>query len=691
MFKWTDKNIKLFFSSAIFLVCYSILIAYSLGPQSSLDTYWHLQMGKDLLENGLSPWVDHYSFTFPGKEISAAPILFQITLATFVSIFGEVTGFIIFKISYVTLLLFVIYQFFKQIKAPWPVIFIILPILTYFIHMRLIIRPDTLSNIMIIICLSLYLKARENFTPRELISISLLILFWVNYHTPIIGYIIIFGLFLDRAIHKLVSGDTHYTWTHWFLWGALIFSIGFINPTHSHVLIQILSLSSEWYQYLSEYMPAHIMYSTNTMVTLLWLTSFWVIIWGIIKKHYGLAFVAAVLSYYSWSILRLVPAASLINFCILAYFLSQAESARFFLNTKPVIRIIIITFSLSLCIFTLSQLEDRTLYRLKAIGNYSQHVQDMLQITEKRFPVQVSNYLASFQDSGNILNTFNMGGYLIYTLPPGFKVFIDGRTNILYPVEFYRHYLNVISDIDTLEQDIKKYNIQYAIFKNSEKAQRYFSKTDTLTINFADENYVLFSRDNDIAFPIASKVTLFPMCWNESSSEEIAAENIIAKSLFQDKEYTIKYILKLLSDYLSHKNKHQFIQSLKPDSFSYDSTKRLAAYLAIKSGNYKKARDFFISIKKRRRDDLLMMSYSSVAAKDYPTGKAALSIYLSKRDNVKKDQISSFDKIVTQRILTAIQQKAELENNSPSGMKDDQYNASLLPGLPYNDICRQIF
>lgn len=700
MLKLTDKNIRLFFSGFIFLVCYSILIGYCLGPQSSLDTYWHLQMGKDFLENGLSPWTDHYSFTFSGKKINDVPILFQIILATFVSIFGETSGFIIFKISYVTLLLFVIYRFFRQIKAPWFVILVILPILTYFINMRLIIRPDTLSNILIIICLSLYLRARENFTRKELIPICLLMLFWVNYHTPIIGYIIIFGLFLDRAIYKFTSGDATYTWTHWFLWGAFIFFIGFINPSHNHVLILIFSLSTEWYQYLSEYMPAHIVYSKNTMVHLLWIASFWVICWGVLKKHFGLAFIAAVLSYYSWTILRLVPATSLINFCILAYFLSKANYARFFMETRPAIRAMIAISSLSLLAFTLNQIEDKTFYRLKAIGNYSQHIQDMQQISEKRFPVQISDYLKNFQTGGNILNTFNMGGYLIYALSPDFKVFIDGRTNILYPINFYKHYLKVISDISVLENDIKKYDIQYAIFKNSEKAQRYFSGTDALTINFADENYALFSRKTDTTFPMASKLTLFPMCWNNHYSDEVIAENALSESLFQNKKYAIKYILKLLNDYLAHEDKEKFIQSLKTEKLSQDSTKRLAAYLAIEIENYNKAKNIFISINKKESGDLLMISYSSLMSEDLSTTKAALSLYINKKGGIHEDHISDFDKIVILKTLKAIQEKTENPANSSYdinmirkklGANSDHYNLSLASGLPRNNICSQIF
>jgi len=86
-------------------------------------------MGKDLIENGLSPWVDHYSFSFPDKEISAIPVMFQVVLSQLVSFFGESKGFYLLKLLYVTLLMSALFVYFRMIKANWLVLLILLPIL----------------------------------------------------------------------------------------------------------------------------------------------------------------------------------------------------------------------------------------------------------------------------------------------------------------------------------------------------------------------------------------------------------------------------------------------------------------------------------------------------------------------------------------------------------------------------------
>ena len=93
MFGYNDKDNKLLYSSLIFLALYIALVVIIVRPVSVFDTFWHLQMGKDLVENGLSPWVDHYSVSYLGKEIYPVPVMFQVLLYRFVSFFGEDQGF----------------------------------------------------------------------------------------------------------------------------------------------------------------------------------------------------------------------------------------------------------------------------------------------------------------------------------------------------------------------------------------------------------------------------------------------------------------------------------------------------------------------------------------------------------------------------------------------------------------------
>ena len=84
------------------------------------------------------------------------------------------------------------------------------------------------SFVMVVVCLVLYLNAQKTFATKQMLAICLLLLFWTSYHSPVIGFIVIFGLFLEKAINKIVHKDESFSWYQWVYWGLLIFSIGFL-------------------------------------------------------------------------------------------------------------------------------------------------------------------------------------------------------------------------------------------------------------------------------------------------------------------------------------------------------------------------------------------------------------------------------------------------------------------------------
>ncbi len=685
---------------SIFIICYIFLLLIASAPHSAFDSFWHLQMGKDLLENGLSPWIDHYSFTYYGKEITEIPVIFQALLASFVSTFGESNGFYFFKVFYVTLLMFFLYVYFRQVKASWYIVFLALPFITYFITLRLIIRPEIISYVLMVICLSLYLKARESFKTRELLSICLLLLFWVNYHSPIFGYIIIFSLFLDRAIHKFFYDDCDFSWRQWFVWGGIIFLIGFIKPSGQHFLIASLSLlTSEFGQYTAEYFPSNTFYSMDKIVYLSWILSFYTMVVSLIKKQYGFAFIAIFLVYFSWSTARMVTPVAIINFCILGFLLSQFSYSQLSSALKPSIRNSLLLISVSLPLMAFYILTRSTMSIIEDRNNKSE-------ILNKRYPKQVVDYLKNYQPGGNILNLMASGGYLINKLSPDFKVFIDGRTNILYPIEFFKisHSIDILTygennkvNSDVLNSVLENYDVHYAVYPNTPGRLLMFYGTDELNLNFADENFLLFSKNKKISFPVSSQLMVFPMCWNEALSISIQKEISLADTLFSNKSYALKSVLLFLKGYLSQNDKSKFLGALNPTDLSLDLSRRLAAYVALNSHEYSIALKYFASIRKQNEHDLLMTAYSLIKTEDYYAAENMLFYFYSKNKYPKKITIS-YEKIaIFSQLLKIIQEHYELKQFLPTyrdELEDKLKQANYNNGVPlesailYQDYCK---
>lgn len=87
-------------------------------------------------------------------------------------------------------------------------------------------------------------------------------------------------------------------------------------------------------------------------------------------------------------------------------------------------------------------------------------------IQREVFPVELAEYLAESPPPGNMFNSYNWGGYLMFAAPD-VPVFVDGRTD-LYDDEFLRDYLRVVFIQDGWQARLEEYDIGFiAIEANS--------------------------------------------------------------------------------------------------------------------------------------------------------------------------------------------------------------------------------
>ena len=629
-------------------------------PMIAFDSFWHLQMGKDFLENGLSPWVDHYSFSHLGEKISSVPLIFQMLVYQFVLLFGEERGFYLIKLFYITLLFLALYCYFRKIKANGYIVFLLIPIIAMAINLRLIVRPEMFSYVLIVISLILYIRAQKSFTTKEIVYISLLLLLWVNYHTPVIGYIIIFGLFLDKAINKLIAKDNSFSWVFWLVSGVVIFSIGFININKQffvgqHFVLGALSvMSGDYSQYVQEYKDSYGFYSTDLMVHVSWALSIYVAIWSLINKQYGLLFITGLLTYFSWTLSRLVTAATLINMCILALYLSQVMFTKHMVNIRPVIRKAMYFVSYIVALMAYFYLASIAYTSIKENGNKQL-------ILETRYPVQIADYLRSYQSGGNVLNVLQYGSYFINKLPPSFKVYYDGRSNILYPFEFVVHNHRLWRDKKIMNEVLDSYDVDYVTEVNTVEKFRFLDSTEKLKLGFADDNFLLFTDEKLNSFPLSSMLLVLPACWNDDWTQGIQKEITLSEELFEDKDYTLKYVLAFMDEYLSQADKKTFFENLQPEEMHTDGVRRLALHLALRSASTDVVSDLFTSVQIKTNYDVLIYSHYLAMTEQYTDAEKLLYYYYENTTNAEK--IITFDKVaIMYRVLSILENNVELKH-----------------------------
>ena len=212
---------KLMVVGGVILIAFSALIVTSLRSPVALDPFWHLQMGKDWIENGLSPWVDHYSYTYQGHAITNPPVIFQALLYFTTSQFGLETGFKVLRFGCFLLTLCATLLLLRQIRAPAILYALIVPMIVFLLEMRAMVRPELLSYTLSIIALMLYIRARNTISANNLIPMVALMWFWSFYHSSVVGYIIFFGFFLDCAVAQFESKAPKSIWVKWLTWGCI--------------------------------------------------------------------------------------------------------------------------------------------------------------------------------------------------------------------------------------------------------------------------------------------------------------------------------------------------------------------------------------------------------------------------------------------------------------------------------------
>ncbi len=77
-------------------------------------------------------------------------------------------------------------------------------------------------------------------------------------------------------------------------------------------------------------------------------------------------------------------------------------------------------------------------------------------------PVDAVNYLNDSDISGNMFNSYNWGGYLMFNAPQH-QVYIDGRTDLYF--EFLNDYFAVAIGSKEWRNEFEQWDIQFAVIE----------------------------------------------------------------------------------------------------------------------------------------------------------------------------------------------------------------------------------
>ena len=219
------------------------------------------------------------------------------------------------------------------------------------------------------------------------------------------------------------------------------------------------------------------------------------------------------------------------------------------------------------------------------------------------FPKDVADYMVDQGISGRIFNAYDAGGYLIYCLSPNNQFYIDGRTDILYPLDHYYRYIDAERSPNILRAEIKKYDINLAVLKNNQRIYALVRDTEVLELDYVGVKFSLFRRDNP-NFPMLGTLLAYPACWNADMSSALEEEQTKAISILPGNSLMLPFI-QFVTDYAKTDDRTAFLISLEEESQWFDIKLRFAAYQALFENLDSIAFELFAGIKKKEFGDYL--------------------------------------------------------------------------------------
>ncbi|MCB9026083.1 MAG: hypothetical protein H6625_07190 [Bdellovibrionaceae bacterium] len=523
-------------------------------PEFGGDFFWHLRIGLDWINKGISPFVDHYSISHYGERYAhLPPYLFQAFIAFIYNSFGLELTSIIYKSMIVSLSCILVLVFSRKNHIPFEYSFLCMVMILYTIAWRLVPRPELFSYVFIILFIFVIESLRIKMSFYLLALLFFFQFLWINIHASPFGFVF-FGSYIIEKI--FLAPRNKYFFKNISGWAFLGFSfllIGFLNPLYSHPLAIVFNFSKSWSHLITEHRSEYLIneyYLTFFSLTILTM-------YTILKtKRWYALIVSVVFLIQAYSFNKLYPFLFVANSIFLLLSLNEISYLDKFLVKEIKFRKVYFLF---LGLTILSQF----IYVL----NYNKENRDYKELAV-HMPVEAMDFLIDKGiKKGKIYNNYNAGGYVIYRMPEGMRNSIDGRTNLLYSAsEMYNSVLSTVAPSVLYDFD-KKTSFDYAITYYNHLYDGSFEtllRSGVFSLEFAGK-YSAFLSKKDNKYKAARLAIIEPGCLDEGWKQKIEEELVLANKTHKFDDL-LPSILRFFNSYFKAKDKPFYIISNNMDT-----------------------------------------------------------------------------------------------------------------------------
>jgi hypothetical protein len=405
----------------ILALLYCFAVFQAMVPIQDTDIWWHLRTGQWILAHGQVPMTDPFSTYGAGKPWIAYSWLFEILVYGLYRSFG-LSGILFFIVGMALLIALSVHLLVRQAQFPFVLEVVLVAAILAGMKPLMSPRPWLISILFFTLQLILFRKARRSGESAWLWILPPLYVIWVNSHIQFVyGLAVIFllvleGLILTIAGRELPSERSRRVATgSLMLLGAACVVATLANPYGYGIYRQVVefSLLTDAFQSVQELQPLSIRSPAD-----------WVVL-----------SVTLAASFLLGSKRRLLPFPLLL--LLLGCFLGFRARRDIWVTLLAAAFIISEHVFVSGASQSLQLTPRRVLAVIAAvvigaamIGRYRQLSEPNLRtVVEQRFPEKAAEFVSQNKYSGPLYNSFDWGGYLIWSLPQ-IPVSIDGRGNI---------------------------------------------------------------------------------------------------------------------------------------------------------------------------------------------------------------------------------------------------------------------
>ncbi|MFH1755260.1 MAG: hypothetical protein ABIA59_06110 [Candidatus Latescibacterota bacterium] len=494
-----------------------IVLLMSLFPVRSNDIWWHMAVGKELIESRAFITQDPFTFTVTGSpwvpHAYLASILFYM-----VHMLGSISGLIALRAVLVLAVFAQLFRILKRAEIPFALAapFILLGVLV--IQTRFLLRPHLFEYLFILLLLGFLLFNKSRSAIRFYGPPVLLQIVWVNTHAsfyigPLIVALVAAGEFISSAVNrckKPASGGRRtldrqkqagafpeFAWQPLAVLLLLLIAASFVNPSPGEFVLQPLGgeqrelITKYTLEWRSPFDPVTKLGAFHPYYEIFLVLAMIGIVLAVLQKRFGAVLLIGVFAYLSLQAHRFRVELVLVTLPLLLIGLKNASAS-------PSLQKLLVRRqgkgsmaikALALVLVTLLVICGRD--RFVIGGGIS-----------ARHPVAAMNFIRAENIAQRPFHTIGFGSYLLWHLYPARRSFIDGRN---FHTALYKDFIECQTNVTGLRKAIDKYDLDAFILpvpgrSDSGIKNLHFAldRFDEWTLVHIDSIAFVYARNDDV-------------------------------------------------------------------------------------------------------------------------------------------------------------------------------------------------